>query len=279
MDILSIARALALETGAFLLERRRAPRTVTEKGRRDFATDVDVEAARRITARLRVTCPTHDVLCEDGADAPDRAPAGDHRWIVDPLDGTTNYIHGYPFYAVSLSCVDVDRGASVASVVYAPFLGQLFEAGPDAPPTMNGRPIRVSDVGDVGDCLVLTGMSHHVSVSDGQAESFIAASAATAGTRRSGCASLDLCYVAAGFAEVYYHYRLAPWDMAAGAHIVARAGGRVSNVGASTFASDGRTILASNGRCHDELQRLLRGVAAPSASFIAGGAAGGVYAS
>lgn len=225
----------------------------TEKSANDFVTTVDRDSGLLLTSRVRALRPRDHIVCEDLDEGADGSQAG-VVWFIDPLDGTANYLHRYPFYTVSIAAYEPERERFLLSMVYWPPFDQLFEAYGDELSTLNGRAIHVSTAGEINRCLILTGMSHRVSADDPVLGVFCRVSVRSAGTRRSGCASLDLCCVAAGFAEAYYHFSLKAWDVAAGAHLVTNAGGKVTNVASQRFALDGRSILASNGVCHHALQ-------------------------
>ena len=212
----------------------------SEKGRSDFVTEVDLEAERRILSVLLGRFPQHGVLAEEGTHAladrssagtpaPESAAGGEEsveaiRWIVDPLDGTTNWLHGYPEHAVSIAAEDAD--GIRAAVVLNSATGELFEASRGGGARRNGDPIAVSRVADLRLALVGTGfpfkklqvLPHYLTVFDRVLR-------ATSGIRRGGAAALDLCDLACGRLDAFFEYWLQPWDVAAGALIVREAGG------------------------------------------------------
>lgn len=201
----------------------------TEKGPSDFVTEVDREAERRVVDLLRDRFPDHAVLAEETADASPGGPepageAGSVRWIVDPLDGTTNWLHGYPEHAVSIAAADAD-GLRVAVVLNSAD-GELFRAVRGAGSRRDGERIRVSPVRELRLALVGTGFPFKKQeISRVYLDSLGRVLAATSGVRRTGSAALDLCDLACGRLDAFWELWLMPWDVAAGALIVREAGG------------------------------------------------------
>ncbi len=252
MDPLQTAIDTAREAGALLLRLAGGPLETREKGiRGDLVTVADRESERLIVERLLTAFPASAILGEEeGA----RAGTSDERWIVDPLDGTTNYTHGYPFYCVSIA---YERGGEVvAGAIHAPALGETFAASRGCGATRNGTPISVSPISGVSDSLVCTGFMPAKYERNG--ENFARLSRTAQAVRRDGSAALDLAYVANGTFEAFWEFDLKAWDVAAGALIVREAGGAVTAIDGATFAIDGGSILASNGRVHEEMGGLLR---------------------
>lgn len=195
----------------------------TEKGRSDFVTEVDVESERRIVEIIRDTFPTHDVMAEEGTDDSASGTSG-IRWIIDPLDGTTNWLHGYPEYAVSLAAED-EEGLLVGLVLNSA-TGERFEATRGGGATLDGEPIQVSTVADLEHALVGTGFPFkQLDVLPDYLATFERVLRTTSGIRRAGAAALDLCDLACGRLDAFFEYWLMPWDVAAGALIVREAGG------------------------------------------------------
>lgn len=204
---------------------RLGPADWGEKGRSDFVTEVDLEAERRIVETILDRFPDHSVLAEESGDRlaghRDDTPV---RWIIDPLDGTTNWLHGYPEYAVSIAAED--HTGLVVGVVLNSASGERFEAVRGEGARLNGSPIRVSTLDDVGLALVGTGFPFkQLSVLPAYLETFSRVLSNTAGVRRAGAAALDLCDVACGRLDAFFEFHLMPWDVAAGALIVREAGG------------------------------------------------------
>jgi myo-inositol-1(or 4)-monophosphatase len=249
MSVGAFARELAVGA-ATRAHAAQAEVRAEEKAPRDLVTQVERRLAGDLTDAIRERYPDDRILCEDAAEG--HAGGGRERtWYVDPVDGTTNYVHGYPFYATAISVYDAS-GEPLYSAVHGPALAQLFEAHGHIGATLNGAAIRVSGIASLAPALVLSGFSHRVERDSPELTTFCALSQ-SAGTRRSGCATLDMCHVAAGFAEGYCHANLRPWDVAAGAHIVIAAGGTVSDATGRPFDPANPSIVTSNGACHREL--------------------------
>jgi myo-inositol-1(or 4)-monophosphatase len=224
---------------------------ITYKGEVDLVTEVDAEAERVIRNELLGTFPTHGMLAEEGGEL---AGEDDARWIVDPLDGTTNYAHGLSIFCVSIA---LERaGEVVLGVVHDPMGEETFvaERGRDA--TLNGDPINVSDTGELIRALIATGLPYDRGEMPEALELFGRFAATTRGMRRLGSTALDLCYVAAGRLEGYYERGIWPWDLAAGSVILEEAGGRLTNYRGDKLDLAGREIVASNGRLHSAMTRL-----------------------
>jgi myo-inositol-1(or 4)-monophosphatase len=199
-----------------------------------------------IVERLRAAFPESSILGEEGGSYDGTT---DERWIVDPLDGTTNYAHGYPMYCVSIGFERA--GVLVAAAIYAPAFDEMFAASRGAGATLNGRPISVTDVETLAESLVCTGFNP--ANYDRNGEYFARLSRRAQGVRRDGSAALDLAYVAAGRFEAFWEFDLKAWDVAAGALIVREAGGTVSAIDGATFAVANGSTLATNGRVHEEM--------------------------
>jgi myo-inositol-1(or 4)-monophosphatase len=247
LDPLAFAIDLAREAGALLLAMRGSTLDVHEKGSRgDLVTAADRASEALIAERLRREFPQSSIVGEEGTAY---AGAGTARWIVDPLDGTTNYAHHYPLYCVSIA-YEV-RGELAAGVIFAPELDALYAAERGAGATCNGVRIAVSRVERVAGALVCTGFMP--SRYERNAQRFAALSRRAQGVRRDGAAALDLAFCAAGRFDAFWEYDLHAWDVAAGALLVREAGGMVSAIEGGAFAVDGASLLASNGTIHAEM--------------------------
>lgn len=231
------------------------------KGTIDLVTEIDQASEKLIAARIRAAFPDHRFIGEEGARGADEHADSPWGWVVDPLDGTTNYAHGYPHFAVSIA-LEHD-GVPVLGVVYDPMRDELFVGERGKGATLNGSPIHVSDQADMLQSLLATGFPYDP---HGRAEAETLWSAflfKTQGVRRDGAAALNLCWVAAGRLDGFYERPLQPWDMDAGAAIVVEAGGRISQFDGSTFQPYGREAVASNGALHAALLGVIEGAAAP----------------
>ncbi len=224
------------------------------KGRIDLVTDYDRRSEALLLEAIAREFPDHAVLAEESGARP--APGARVRWIVDPLDGTTNFAHNYPFFCVSIG-VEVD-GVLVAGVVFDPVREELFAAAAGAGATLNGAPIRVSAVARVQDALLVTGFPYDVREHPERSVPLFQAFLVRAqGIRRDGSAALNLCYLACGRFDGFWEGHLSAWDMAAGTMIVREAGGVVTAYDGDAFALEARQILASNGAIHDEMRAIL----------------------
>jgi myo-inositol-1(or 4)-monophosphatase len=254
------AIAMAEEAGAILLEGYGKVHAPELKGRIDLVTLYDRRSEERILSRIRERFPDSAVLAEEsGAHA---SPAGATlRWIVDPLDGTTNYAHNYPFFSVSIAAESA--GELVAGAVFDPVAREMFAAALGAGATLNGSPIGVSAIPALESALLVTGFPYDVREHPERVlPAFHAFLARAQGIRRDGSATLNLCYTAMGRFDGFWEPRLSPWDMAAGALIVREAGGRVTDYRGGPFDPAGGEILATNGTLHAEMMAVLEGVGA-----------------
>jgi myo-inositol-1(or 4)-monophosphatase len=225
--LLETARRAAARAAAVQREARGQmdPSRWSEKGRSDFVTEVDIESERVIVETIRERFPDHAFLAEEGSGNPGTVSVGfSMRWIVDPLDGTTNWLHGYPEYAVSIAAEDGE--GLRAGVVLNSATGELFEAVRGEGARRDGRPIQVSGLDDLDLALIGTGFPFKkLNVLPAYLETLSRVLRATAGIRRAGAAALDLCDLACGRLDAFWEYWLMPWDVAAGALVVREAGG------------------------------------------------------
>jgi myo-inositol-1(or 4)-monophosphatase len=250
LDPLAFITALAREAGALLCERLGNPRDIAEKRPHDLVTDADRASEALIVRRIREAFPRAAILGEESGT---HAGSGDERFIVDPLDGTTNYAHRYPLFCVSIA---YERAGIVeAGAVYAPALDELFTARRGAGATRNGRPIRVSPIERVADAMVCTGFNPARYARNGAYFAHLSDHAQA--LRRDGSAALDLAFVAAGVYDAFWEWDLSAWDVAAGALLIEEAGGRAAAIAGTPLDIAAGSILASNGKIHAEMQRLL----------------------
>jgi myo-inositol-1(or 4)-monophosphatase len=244
---------MARGAGAILREGYGRAHVPERKGRIDLVTEYDRRSERLVLDEIARRFPGHAVLAEESGA---HAGAANVRWVVDPLDGTTNFAHNYPFFCVSIAA-EVD-GRLAAGVIFDPVHEELFAAAAGAGATLNGAPIHVSDVARVEDALLVTGFPYDVREHPERSlplfEAFLVRAQAI---RRDGSAALNLAYTACGRFDGFWEGHLSPWDMAAGTLLVREAGGLVTTYDGGSFALDGRQILASNGRVHDEMMRVL----------------------
>jgi len=244
----AVACAAAREAGALLRRRflARDPVRVEQKGLHDFVTEADREAERTVIGRLRERFPDHAIMSEEAA--PTTQPAA-YRWIVDPLDGTTNFIHGVPTFAVSLALED-PAGLLVAAT-YDALRDELFHARRGEGAYLNGEPIRCAEPAATKEALIATGFPfRELSRVREYLAAFEAFIRTTAGLRRAGSASIDLAYVACGRYDGFWEMGLSPWDLAAGALLVREAGGVVTDLIGGDTCLDSGDVVAAGARLH-----------------------------
>jgi myo-inositol-1(or 4)-monophosphatase len=248
-DYARCAAEIAREAGAILRDRFDQPHEIRFKGAIDMVTEADQAAEALIAGRLRERFPDHDLLGEEGA----RGVAGDarFRWDIDPLDGTTNFAHGLPTFAVSIGLEE--DGALVCGAVDDPMRDELFVARRGGGATLNGSPIHVSATNTLLASLLVTGFSYDLAQRDQQARIWRDFLTRVQAIRQTGSSALNLCYIAAGRLDGYWERGISPWDVAAGALMVMEAGGTVTDLRGGPFRADDRQILASNGALHQQL--------------------------
>ena len=250
--------AIAREAGALLLQYFHEGQKIEYKGDADLVTAADRASETLIRERITKRFPSHDVLGEEQGL---NDLGSDYRWYVDPLDGTTNFAHGYPVFCVSLALehqaleerLSGQRGRRIAGVVYDPTRDELFTAEQGRGAQLNGKPIHVSKAAQLKECLVATGFPSHKRHKNPNIYFYHQITLRTHGVRRAGSAALDLCNVASGRFDGFWEFNLNPWDTAAGALIVEEAGGKISRFDGSPFELNSRETLASNGLVHEAL--------------------------
>ncbi len=247
------ATQIALDAGKILIAKLKTGITIQHKGSIDLVTDADRASEEYIVEQLRAAFPNHGILGEEGARV---EGSSDFLWVIDPIDGTTNFAHGFPYFSVSLGLLKGDE--VVLGVVYNPMTEECFVAQRGSGAFLNGERIAVSTQATLQESLLTTGFPYDIATTtEDNMESFAHATKVTQGVRCLGSAALDLCHVAAGRLEGFWERSLQPWDIAAGSLIVAEAGGQVTGCKGQTFRAMGHEICATNGLIHDELMRLL----------------------
>jgi len=249
MHYLETAVEIAREAGTLVstyFERRIGYET---KGEFDLVTEADRASERLVVERLRSHFPAHAVVAEEGGG---HQSSSDYTWYVDPLDGTTNFAHGFPAFNVTLGLARA--GEMVAGVVFDPIRQEMFTAERGAGAYLNNRRIHVSAAKRLSDSLASTGFPSRKRHHNVNIHFYYQLAMASHGVRRTGSAALDLSFVAAGRLDFFWEFGLKPWDVAAGALLVAEAGGRVSDMlGGPHSVTESEHVLADNGALHDEV--------------------------
>lgn len=247
---------LAYDAGRMLRDRVGRVLDVSYKGAIDLVTEVDRAAEALIGAGIAAAHPGHAMLGEEGTSTGVDLAEADWVWIVDPIDGTTNFAHGYPHFAVSIAAVRA--GIGEVGVVYDPSRDELFASRRGDTATLNGRPIQVSNVQSMARSLLSTGFSYDILNRDEQDAIWSHLQVRCQGIRREGSAALGVAWTAAGRTDGFYEKPINAWDVGAGAIIANAAGGRVTGLDGSPYAVFGQEITVSNGRIHEELVGLIR---------------------
>lgn len=250
---LDTAVRAAMAAGKLQRERLWSEHEIEFKGEINLVTEVDRMSEEMIVAAIREEFPGHDILAEEN----EYTPLGSgFRWIIDPLDGTTNYAHGFPWFCVSIA-LEID-GEVRLGVIYHPMMDELFTAVKGEGALLNGRPLRASRRAPLKGCLLATGFPYDRTWdNENNFANFFNMQMAARAIRRAGAAALDLAYVAAGRLDGYWECKLKSWDVAAGQLLVVEAGGRVTNHAGETYSIYDHRILASNGLIHDEMAAVL----------------------
>jgi myo-inositol-1(or 4)-monophosphatase len=250
LELCEAACAFAREAGAILLEGHGRVHMPEKKGRIDLVTEFDRRSEALLVSRIRERFPEHAILAEESGAA--GAGAARVRWLCDPLDGTTNYAHNYPFFAVSVG-VEAD-GAMAAGAVFDPVREEMFAAAAGHGATLNGAAVRVSGIADIEAALLVTGFPYDVREHpERHLPLFQEFLLRAQGVRRDGSAALNLCYVAMGRFDGMWEGNLSPWDVAAGSLIVREAGGVVTGYDGEPHRLEGRRIVTANPALHAKL--------------------------
>jgi len=251
-EYLKVAIEAAREAGAVLRAEFYRPKQISYKGEVDIVTESDRRSEALIVARLREQFPSHAIIAEEGGGA--AAAGAKYCWHVDPLDGTTNFAHGYPCFAVSIGIVE--DGEPLAGVVFNPVSEELFTAMRGEGAYLNEERIRVSPVETLAQSLVATGFPTHHRKRSANINYYWEFTLRSHGVRRDGSAALDLCSVACGRFDAFWEFGLNSWDTAAGILLVQEAGGKVTDMNGEPYRLGGPQTLATNGRIHGEMQEV-----------------------
>jgi myo-inositol-1(or 4)-monophosphatase len=257
---LDAAIEIAREAGAILREGFDRPKQISYKGEVDLVTESDKRSEELVIARLRERFPNHGIVAEEGGGT---AAVAKYCWHIDPLDGTTNFAHGYPCFAVSIGLAE--EGRPIAGAVFNPVYNELFAAARGEGAYLNGERIRVSSVERLATSLVATGFPTHQRKKSANINYYWQFTLRSHGVRRDGAAALDLCSVACGRFDAFWEFGLKSWDTTAGIVIVQEAGGRITDLEGQPYRLGGPSILATNARVHAETVQLAAGIAEDAA--------------
>ena len=254
MQYLETAVEIAREAGALLAHYFERRVSFELKGEFDLVTEADRRSEQLVVDKLRLYFPTHGIVAEEGGGC---EGTSEYRWYVDPLDGTTNFAHGFPMFNVTLALARA--GEVIAGVIYDPIRQELFMAERGAGAYLNHRRIRVSTTPRLAESLASTGFPSRKRHHDVNIHFYYQLAMASHGVRRTGSAALDLAYVAAGRLDFFWEFGLKPWDQAAGSLLVTEAGGKTSDMNGQPLGiTTSDHLLADNGALHDEVLRMFR---------------------
>ncbi len=241
------------EAGVFLRSKLNSVHTIDYQGDINLVTEVDTISEEMITTKINHQFPDHDILAEESTYA---SKGSDFKWIIDPLDGTTNFTHGYPVFCVSIALQKLNE--IILGIIYNPMLEEMFEAEKGKGAFLNGKKIQVSNTMRIAKGLVATGFPYDIRENAQNNLNYFNEMIMNArAIRRAGSAALDLSYVAAGRFDGFWELKLNPWDTAAGWLIVEEAGGVVTDMKGDDYYLESPVILASNGRIHEEMMDIL----------------------
>ena len=256
MKALSVAIEAALAGGAVLKSYYGRDFRIAFKGELDLVTQADTESEAKVLSVLRARLPEASILAEESGVSTTSTGDDRQRFVVDPLDGTTNFAHAYPMFAVSIGYEN--EGEVRAGVVYDPVRDELFTAERGRGAFLNGKKLEVSRTEKVEHALFVTGFPYDLKDDlEGNLRLFTKFMGTARAIRRDGSAALDLCYLAAGRFDGFWEEKLGPWDTAAGALVVQEAGGQVTDFAGGPFHYSHKAIVASNGRLHDQMLKIL----------------------
>jgi myo-inositol-1(or 4)-monophosphatase len=260
-QFLEAAIEIAREAGAILRADHDRPKEIVYKGEVDLVTETDRRSEAVIVARLREKFPDHAIVAEEGGGA--AAAGAKYCWHVDPLDGTTNFAHGYPCFAVSIGLTE--HGEPIAGVVFNPVSDEMFTAAHGEGAYLNQKRIHVSPVEKLAHSLVATGFPTHQRKNSANINYYWEFTLHSHGVRRDGSAALDLCSVACGRFDGFWEFGLNSWDTAAGMLLVQEARGAITDFAGAPYHPGGPQLIASNGRIHSEMRETVNRVAAQAA--------------
>jgi myo-inositol-1(or 4)-monophosphatase len=253
-NLKKVAIRAALKGGEILKKYRGKTKKIGHKGRINLVTEVDLESENTILKIIKKSFPEHEILTEESQQEKRDSP---YKWVIDPLDGTTNYAHNFPCYCVSIALEE--RKEIILGVVYNPVLNELFMAERGKGAYLNSKKIFVSQTKKLSQSLLATGFPYDIRESDiNNLDHFANFALCAQAIRRAGSAALDLCYLAMGRFDGFWELKLSPWDTAAGSLLVLEAGGRVTDFSGGKYSIHGKDILATNGKIHKEMMEVLQ---------------------
>lgn len=253
--MLNFAIETARDAGHVLMEKFGRITAITKKGDINLVTEADLASEELIVERVRSHYPKHSILAEEGGDVIKIEGETSWKWIIDPLDGTTNYAHGYPCFCVTLAVEH--QGEVVIGVTYDPTRNELFAAEKGRGATVNAKPIRVSATANLSESLIVTGFPYDFKQRENFARHLTEFMLSSRGVRRDGSAAIDMAYVACGRFDGFWEEGLNPWDVAAGKLLIEEAGGVITYYDGSNFSIYKPPICASNGAIHDQMLTVL----------------------
>lgn len=253
-ESLKVAEEASRMAGEMLRRHIDSSREIVYKGAVNLVTNFDRRSQEVIFSHLSSRFPDHDFLAEEDLC---EQRGSEFRWIIDPIDGTTNYAHNFPIFCVSIALEW--KSNVVCGVIYDPMRGEMFSAISGKGSVMNGHRIQISATGDLDKSLLATGFPYDIRESEiNNIDHFVNFATRAQAIRRCGSAALDLCYVACGRFDGFWELKLSPWDVAAGVLIVKESGGRVSDFQGETASIYGKDLLASNGLIHEQMIQILK---------------------
>jgi len=253
--VLNFAVQTARDAGSILVDRLGRALQVSNKGDIDLVTEADLASEKLIIERIKSHYPRHAILAEESGASEFVAGTGEWKWIIDPLDGTTNYAHGYPCFCVSIGLEHA--GTLEIAAIYDPMRDEMFAAERGQGATLNGRRMRVSEVDDLNSAMLCTGFPYNVRERPNFERDFANFTMEAQAVRRDGSAAIDLAYVACGRFDGFWEDGLNAWDVAAGVLLIEEAGGMVTNFEGGKLDIYTPKVMASNGLVHDAMRRVL----------------------
>lgn len=248
-----VAAQAALESGLFIKRSLGKIGKLSYKGKHNIVTDIDRRSEKMIIKRLLSAFPNHSILSEESLPKFGSSP---YKWIIDPIDGTTNFVHGFPFFCVSIALEKENE--IIVGVVYDPMRDELFSAESGRGAYLSNKRIRVSRASKLSEGFLATGFSYGIKMTDKNITNFKHFLVRTLAIRRAGSAALDMSYVACGRFDGFWEMALHPWDTAAASLIVKEAGGRVTKFDGSPYSCYDKNVIATNGRIHKDMLKVLK---------------------